>query len=146
MKILAIDPAEKTGWAVSLDLYGLEDFKLKRDQSFGYKLVKFKQFVTTLIKTEGIEMVVYERPSGRMPAAIMSHSKFVGVIEEYCEANGIPYKGYSANEIKKHATGNGNANKQKMIQAAIRLYRKPIKDDNIADALHLLHLAKKDLL
>lgn len=145
MIILAIDPAEKTGWAISKELYGMEDFKLKRDQSFGYKLVKFKQFITTLIQTENVEFVAYERPSGRNASGLISHSKFVAIIEEYCTLNNIPYKGYSANEIKSFATGNGNAGKLLMIQAAIRLYKKPIRDDNIADALHLLHLAKKDL-
>lgn len=145
-KILAVDPAEKTGWAVSTSLYGMEDFKLKRDQSFGYKLIKFKKFIDDVVKTQGITFIAYERPSGFRPAAIMSHAKFVAMLEEYSVENNIPTIGYSAKEIKKHATGNGNANKDMMIKAAIRLYKKPIKDDNIADALHILSLAQKDLL
>jgi Holliday junction resolvasome RuvABC endonuclease subunit len=49
---------------------------------------------------------------------------------------------YSATEIKKDATGKGNAGKPVMIAKAIELGYKP-EDDNAADAIHLYLLTKK---
>lgn len=144
MRILAIDPATKTGWAVSKLLSGSEDFKPRNGESSGYKLIKFKNFFNKLIETEKIELVVFERAGGRFKNDIMSHAKFIAIIEIICIEKGIDYKPYSSGEIKMHATGKGNAKKPDMIKAAIRLFKKPIQDDNEADALCLLSLAQKD--
>jgi len=62
-----------------------------------------------------------------------------------CIENEVEYRAYSPSEIKAHATGKGNANKRAMIIAAIKMYKMKITDDNIADALLLLSLAKKEL-
>ena len=145
MKILAIDPAEKTGWAVDKKIYGLWKFPKKKDETFGVKLIKFKKVLIEKIKEYNIELVVFEGVSGRFSGAIQSHSKFVAVIELVCLEMDIPYKGYKATEIKKFA-GKGNYNKKQMIQSAIRKYHYTGKDDNEADALHLLHLAKTEML
>jgi Holliday junction resolvasome RuvABC endonuclease subunit len=66
------------------------------------------------------------------------------VIVTFCEERKIEYRGYSPSEIKKFATGKGNANKEQMVHAA-QGYGAIIEDDNHADALHLLHLAIRDL-
>ena len=143
--VLALDPAEKFGWAVSRDLYGVWDFKLKRDESFSMKLVRFRSRLTKLVEEAEIDYIVFERVSGRFSGAIASHSKFVAVIELFCEDNEIPYKGYSAKEVKKFATGNGNAGKPKMIANAKAKLKYKGDDDNEADALWILELAKYDL-
>jgi len=79
-----------------------------------------------------------------MPAAIMSHAKYVGVIELLCTERDIPFKGYHAKTIKKHATGNGNCGKKEMIKTAIKKYGYRGNDDNVADAICLLKLAIED--
>jgi Holliday junction resolvasome RuvABC endonuclease subunit len=150
MKILAIDPAEKTGWATNTGakgkfLWGTWDFKLRRDESFGMKLIRFKSKILEIVKTEKIDLIFFERPSGFRAAAVMSHSKFVGVIELIGIELEIPTKGYSAKEIKKFATNNGNAGKKLMIQAAIKKLGYRGGNDNEADALWILEFAKNDL-
>ena len=45
--------------------------------------------------------------------------------------------------VKKFATGKGNANKEAMVKAAQEKYGYPGTDDNVADALHIWHLAEK---
>jgi Holliday junction resolvasome RuvABC endonuclease subunit len=145
MNILAIDPATKLGWAISAKLCGMEDYTAKSGESSGYKLIKFKSFLLKILETEKIELVVYERAGGRFKNDIMSHAKWVAVIEMICIEKNIEYRAYSSGEIKKFATGNGACSKADMIKSAIRKYKVPVKDDNIADALHLLHLAKNDL-
>lgn len=145
IKILALDPAEKFGWAISIELYGTWDFKLKRDESFGMKLLRFKAKLTEVIETEVVDVVVYERVSGIHANAIISQSKYIALIETLCTEMNIPHRAYSAPEIKKHATGKGNAKKDAMIEAAQIKFGYMGKDDNEADALWLLDLAKTDL-
>ena len=63
------------------------------------------------------------------------------MLQLFCIENGIEYKGYSASEIKTHATGKGNANKAQVIEAARERLGYQGNDDNEADALWLLSLA-----
>jgi len=149
LKILAIDPGENTGYAVNEGdkcIWGLWNFKLRRDESFGFKLLRFKSKLKEIVEIEDIELIVFERPAGRNAAGLISHAKFVGIIEEFGIRKKIPTKGYSPGEIKKHATGNGNAGKPLMIKKAIQKYGYKGADDNEADAICLLKLAIEDIM
>jgi Holliday junction resolvasome RuvABC endonuclease subunit len=145
IKLLAIDPAERTGWAISKTEYGLWDLKPKRDENFAFKLLKLKAKLKEIVQLAEINTIVYERPSGHHANAVISHSKLVAVIEMFTTENNIPMKGYSAKEIKKFATDNGNANKEKMLIAARQKLGYIGEDDNEADALWLWCLAADDL-
>ena len=94
---------------------------------------------------KNLDIVVYERPAGRHTYAIIHQAKLIGVLEQFCEENDVEYKSYSASEIKKFATGKGNANKQQMIDAAKHKYHYLGNDDNEADAMHMRYLAKEEL-
>jgi Holliday junction resolvasome RuvABC endonuclease subunit len=61
----------------------------------------------------------------------------------WAEMNKIPYAGVPVGTIKRHATGNGNANKEAVI-AAVRALGFDPADDNEADALALLHCALRN--
>lgn len=143
MKILAIDPATKLGWAVNNTIYGLENYTVKAGESTGMKWIRLKSFLYELIKKEGTELVVYERAGGRFKNDIASHSKFIAIIELCCTELNVEYRAYSATEIKKYATGKGNASKGDMIAAAVKNYAYSGTDDNIADALHIWNMANE---
>ena len=144
MKILALDIATKTGWRTETSS-GVWDFsKTKRGDSYGMRLIRFKSSIREIIELEKIDIVVYERPAGRFKSSIIVASEMIGVLIALCEEKGIQYTAYSATEIKKFATGKGNAKKQDMIDSAVQLGFNVI-DDNHADAIHLYNLAKKDL-
>jgi len=146
-KILAIDPATLSGWALSKDIYGTWNLRTRSDETWGMKLIRFKKHYTEVLDAyPSIKMVVYERPAGRNTRAIITQSKVIGVIESVAEQRGLEYKAFSAGEIKKFATGKGNCGKPAMIEAAREKYGYIGDDDNEADALHLLHLAKHVLL
>ena len=146
-KILAIDPATLSGWALSKDIYGTWNLRTRSDETWGMKLIRFKKHYTEVLDAyPSIEIVVYERPAGRNTRAIITQSKIIGVIESVAEQRGLEYKAFSAGEIKKFATGKGNCGKPAMIEAAREKYGYIGDDDNEADALHLLHLAKHVLL
>ena len=146
MNILSLDPANKFGYALSLENdieYGTWDFTPRGKQTKGIKLNQFNDKLNSFMKNYGIDLVVYEKPGGRFFGAIRSHSHFEAIILLWCEKNNIKYKDYSATAIKKFITGKGNANKQQVIQSVENLSYNP-DDDNQADAIALLLLAKKD--
>lgn len=139
-KILALDIATKTGWCTE-SASGTWDFSLKRGESYGMRVVKFKAAVREMIKLENVTIVTYERPAGLHKSSIMVASEMVGVLQDLCIELGIEVTNYAAKEIKKHATGNGNAGKPLMIAKAKELGYNPA-DDNQADAIHLYRMTK----
>lgn len=145
MRVLALDPATKCGWArmdgtVSSGVWNLN---IRRDESGGMRLVRFKAKLREMFDA-GIDLLVYEaaRNAGpKMQGALVVQSELQGVLKEWCESVGITYRGYSPSEIKKHACGKGNANKAAMVQTAVQRYGMEGSDDNQADAICLLMLA-----
>lgn len=143
MNILALDIATNTGWKTRT-ASGVWNLKPNRGESEGMRVVRFKSKVRELIKLEDINVVSYERVAGFHKSALIVAAEMVGVLKDLCIEMGIELACYSAKEIKSFATGNGNANKQKMIDAAIKQGYHP-QDDNEADAIHLYNLTFKDL-
>lgn len=145
LRILAIDPAQNLGWAMGRDLYGNWDLRTRKDESWGMKLIRLRHKLIEIHTVYKLDLIVYERPGGQYGADTVSHSKLVGIIEEFCEQNHIDYRAFSATEIKKFATGKGNSGKAKMVEAAQQKLGYTGTNDNEADALWLLKLIKDTL-
>jgi Holliday junction resolvasome RuvABC endonuclease subunit len=141
MNILALDVATKTGFCTKT-AYGLWDFTVKRDESSGMRLIRFKSKLKELFQLEDINLVVFERSQGFHQNAVIVQSELHGCLKLFCEESKIEYRAFSPGEIKKFATGKGNAKKDAMVLAAKEKYGYPGKDDNEADAIHLFYLAK----
>ena len=141
--ILALDIATKTGWKTKT-ASGTWDFKPKRGESEGMRVVRFKAKVREMIAMENITLIAYERPAGRHAASIMVASEMVGVLKDLCIEFNVELACYSAKEIKSFATGNGNAGKPLMIEKAKELGYNP-QDDNEADAIHLYRLTEQEI-
>ena len=144
MNILSLDIASVTGWAVTNDVYGTWNMKTRKDESMGMKLIRFKSKFTEILDLENTEIVLYERPAGRHANSIIHQAKLIAIVEQICEERNIPYRAYSATEIKKYATGKGNAGKPMMVKTAQDRYGMEGSDDNVADALHMLNLFKEE--
>ena len=145
MNILALDVATKTGFCTA-NGSGVWDLTPKRDESKGMRLLRFRSKLIELHKAEPIDIVVFERTAGFHKAALIVQAELHGVLKVFCEENEIEYRAYSAGEIKKCATGKGNASKQMMMDAAKANFTTiKIIDDNHADALFLYLLALEDL-
>lgn len=142
--ILALDIATVTGWKTKTTS-GTWNLKPNRGESEGMRVVRFKAKVKELVRLESINLIAYERPAGMHKASIMVASEMVGVLKDLCIESQIDLACYSAPEIKKHATGKGNANKEAMVQRAKELGFSPA-DDNEADAIHLYNLAVSSLV
>jgi Holliday junction resolvasome RuvABC endonuclease subunit len=148
MHILAIDPATHCGYASSTGPSGTWDFSIRRDESAGMRLIRFDGKLRAINDAHPVEMVVFEaaRNAGpKMQGALVVQAEMQGVLKKWCEENSIAYRGYSPSEIKKFATGKGNASKDQMIAAAKNKWPdRVIGDDNEADALWILSLAQSE--
>lgn len=145
MKVLSLDIASTTGWCLDTDVYGTWDFRTRKDESMGMKLIRFRAKLREFHELENLNVVIYERPAGKHANSIIHQSKLIAVLEEFCEAVGIEYRSYSASEIKKFATGKGNAGKPQMIAAAKQKYGYTGNDDNEADAIHMRELFRAEM-
>lgn len=142
-RILALDIATVTGWRTAT-ASGTWNLKPNRGESEGMRVVRFKAKVKELILLEGITVCSYERPAGLHKGSIMVASEMIGVLKDLCIGLNVELACYSASEIKKFATGKGNAGKDMMVQSAKDKGFSP-RDDNEADAIHLYDLTVKDI-
>lgn len=143
-RILALDVATHCGWAVE-GISGVWDFSIKRDESSSYRLIRFRAKLKEICEIEDINLITFERTSGQHKSSLIVQSEIHSVLKVYCIDNGIEHRAFSAGEIKKHATGKGNAGKPAMIAAAQEKLGYLGKDDNEADALWIYDLTKKSL-
>ncbi|HXK60774.1 MAG TPA: hypothetical protein PLP42_12870 [Acidobacteriota bacterium] len=144
MKILALDLGTKCGWAIDhTHRHGVWDLSVRHGESPGIRYIRFEKLLREVMTT-GVDLVVYElvhRHEGTQAAHI--YGGLLASLQRICDQNQVEYQGFGVAEIKKHATGKGNANKEMMIEAARKSYPSAtIEDDNVADALHLLSLAR----
>lgn len=144
IRVLALDQASNCGWKTK-NAHGVWDFNTRKDESSGMKMLRFRAKLQEVCKLEQINLIVYERVAGRSANSVIHAAKMVSIIETFCEENGINYKSVSAKEVKKFATGNGNASKDKMVVAARLQYGYEGMDDNEADAILIYHHTIKDL-
>lgn len=146
MKILAIDPATRCGWAHSDGMGGTWDLSIRRDESAGMRLLRLRGKLKEIHQTLGIEVLAFEaarNAAPKMQGALVIQAQLQAVIVTFCEDNQIQYRGFSPTEVKKHATGKGNASKEEMIHFAKQKWPLiQIADDNHADALHILSLTQ----
>jgi crossover junction endodeoxyribonuclease RuvC len=147
VRILALDVATRCGFAYgqpgSAIASGTWDLSRRRDESDGMKLIRFEAKLNAAADA-GVDLLVFEaarHAAQAMQGALVHQAKMQGVLERWAAERGYQYRGYSPAEIKKHATGKGNAKKAEVIAAVRARYGYTGNDDNEADAIALLHLA-----
>lgn len=142
--LLTLDIATNTGFCTST-ASGTWDLTPRKNESKGMRLIKFKASLRQICESEKIKIIVFEGAVtyGKFPNHVAVELQ--GVLKLFCEENSIEYRSYMPTEIKKFATGKGNSDKNAMVKAAQEKYGYTGKDDNEADAIHLFHLAYRDL-
>jgi Holliday junction resolvasome RuvABC endonuclease subunit len=154
MNILALDIGICTGYAIysihgagirntTTILSGVKTFEFKRGDSPDIRFLKFQRWVKYVVKTYDIKFIIYEKPFLRGGAASDFLKGFMLIIRMVAVECGASYKGIMGTTLKKYATGNGRASKEDMVLTASQRYGK-VKDDNQADALHLLAYAREN--
>lgn len=150
MKILAIDPGSKCGYAVMLDDWplasGVWDLSARRHEGGGMRFLRLRAYLDSItfngeLGTSSVDAVFYEEVRRHLGTdAAHIYGGIVAVISAWCEERRIPYQGIPVGTVKKTATGKGNANKEAMLASATKQWPTQfIADDNQADALWIGH-------
>lgn len=147
MKILALDPAAKCGFAWSdgtLREYGVWQIALAEREHPGARLERLREHIYEAYRDWGFERLAYEDAQHGSPNFTIQglHAELRGVIKLVaCEldVDAIPI---NPTTLKSWATGSGRADKGQMIRACQTVLGVTTDDDNIADALFVLELAK----
>lgn len=102
------------------------------------RFVKFEQHLRDVLMMGGTKRVFYELVRAHKgPQAGHMYGAFLASMQKVCDEFDVPYQGLEVGQVKKFATGKGNAGKDAMIAAAVKLGFRPA-DDNEADAIHIV--------
>jgi Holliday junction resolvasome RuvABC endonuclease subunit len=146
MVIVALDLGTTTGFAVH-SKHGITSGTLNFKKKGKFHDSAFKALYDFLCTfTEGgvpVEIAVEKPHAGRFIAPVRILFGLLAVVHLFSDEFGIILTEYSPKEIKKFATGSGNAKKPEMV-AAVQKEFPNITNDNQADAVQLLrlHLSK----
>lgn len=142
--VLSLDVAEHTGYYHTSDDYGVAYFPPtgKAPKKFGEEYnqhLAFAEWLRAFIKCNDIKMVAAEDVNvGKHFVALRKLSELRGILFLVCAELDIPVVVFNVSDIKKWATGNGNASKEMMIEYAQKRWHIDCeKNDNVADAVHI---------
>ena len=151
LRVLALDIASATGWAVLgggritsgvVHFIRRHGMKTKPDEHPGIVHLRFLQWLRPMLTDTKPDVVVYERAGHfkSVAAAEICHG-FRSILMANCAYSNIKVVPYRPTEVKKFATGTGNADKKKMMaEASKRWPDVPFMTHDEADAYFLLHL------
>jgi len=143
-RILALDLALETGWAHSCGESGIWHLGIGDSEHAGNRLVRLEGRIMAMHLEWGIDQVAFEVAAyGSHHANTRQfHDQVMGVVLLSAAKICAPWVGYSPTEIKKFWTGHGQADKAAMIRACQTFLGRTVTNDNEADALAILELAK----
>ena len=148
MKILALDLASTTGWAITPDESGIWNIAPRRGDSPGMRYVNLRSRLNLVLAAHpDLGLVVFEHAHHRGGAATQYALGCMATVETWCADNRIQHTGVHSATLKKHAVGKGNADKKLVVAEAQRRWPwVELRSDDHADALWLLDYADAVLL
>lgn len=146
MNILALDLATRSGWATNINrTSGVQTFDVRRGESPGMRFLRCRGWLNEMRALLGnIDVIVYEQAHHRGGAATACCVGLVSTVQAVAAEHDIELMAVHTGELKRWATGKGNAGKPAMIEAARQRGWSPV-DDNEADAALLLEYAIESL-
>ena len=147
--IIGLDLGTACGWAVrreaGIESSGVVDLKSRGGDPPGQRLRLFVHFVEQLVGDIGPTVVAYEKVRRHLGTdAAHVYGMFEGTLEWLCGDFGVRVVPLNVQEIKKFATGKGNADKVRMVAEARRMWidwDRERYDHNEADARWIAELA-----
>lgn len=145
MRILAIDPATRCGYAHSDGRHGV--WLLAGDES-----AKLSQLRANVRAMGQVEMIAVEQASygagkrkgsGIQWSQIVWQNMMLGVIKQVARELGATVQGFHPSTIKSFMAGSGRATKDQVRRAVKKLLGIETVDDNDSDAVAILELAKR---
>ncbi len=155
-EVLALDIAEHTGYYINIDKYGVKWFpntdKAPKYMGSDYnQYIAFADWLEEMIVKNNIKVLAVEELNfSRYALSTIKLSQLHGIMQLVAAEMGVPIRYFNVKSIKKHTTGNGNANKQNMLDAAARRYHLDFEGkDDACDAacvwFYFMHLYKNNL-
>jgi Holliday junction resolvasome RuvABC endonuclease subunit len=139
--VVALDIATHTGY-YSIHESGTWDFSesMRRNNNKQHKA--FRDTLMDFIIKHNIKVIVAEDVNcgrtGKEFIASRKLSEFRGILMEICDSMDLPEPIFiNLKTVKKWATGDGNADKRKMVQFCKMRWKTNPNDDNEADATHI---------
>lgn len=138
--ILALDVAQHCGY-FSQHGRGTWNFTESKRRNDNKQHKAFRDTLIAFILTHGIKQIVAEDVNVNNHFTDMRKlCEFRGILKEVCDELNLPEPEFvNVATLKKWATGDGRADKQKMIDMMKRRYGLTPYDDNEADACHLYY-------
>lgn len=139
--VLSLDIATHCGY-FSTHGGGTWDFTESMKRNNNKQHLAFRETLINFIQEHDIKQIVAEDVScGRSGKEFKSSIKlaeFRGILLEVCDSLDLPEPVFlNPMTIKKWATGNGHADKAKMIKFCQLRWKITPTDDNMADAIHI---------
>lgn len=150
MKILGLDPGTHCGWAARYDDHRMDagtwDLSNGRHEGGGMRFMRLRRHLVEVIESFTPHLIAFEdvqRHLGTQAAHV--YGGITAIIMEEAECRKIPYRSIPVAQIKKLATGKGNAKKAAMIAAANRYWLMALtdKEENEADARWIAETAAR---
>lgn len=137
-EVAALDIATHTGFYCTKE-HGTWDFTESMRRNNNKQHAAFRNTLIDFITRNGIKQIVAEDVS------VNSHftdtrklSEFRGILFEVCDTLDLPEPTFiNPMTVKKFATGDGHATKEKMMDFCRRRWQIEPGDDNEADAVHI---------
>ena len=148
MKILGLDLAKSTGWAVldkgQLIASGTQVFEKRRGESNGIMFLKLQKFLRTLIQRYEPQLIAYEQAHfrGAGTEILVGYQTHTQSVAEEAKIESV---GIHTGTVKKAFTGKGNASKQEVMEMAELLFGVELTSDDEADAIAVAYAAAKEL-
>lgn len=147
MNILGLDPAAHCGWAHSVGHCGVFELVNRTDRHPGTRLERLRAQLYGIKRSLGVDLIAFEDAAfGSInPHTAAMHNELRGVIKLIASEWSVPVELYKPTQIKKWLTGNGNAKKNQMIRFVESMFGLRTNDDNVADAVAIMEMAKANL-
>ena len=136
--ILSLDIATHCGY-YSTHEAGTWNFTQKTGRNAIEQHLSFYNTLKEFIQKNDIKLIVAEdvNVKGKF-VGMRKLSEFRGILFLICAQLGLPEpKFVNVSTVKKWATGDGKADKEKMIAYCIKRWNIKLCDDNMADATHI---------
>lgn len=145
MKTLALDLSTATGFALSANgvvTHGVKKFNAIPDAHPGTRYLQFQRWLRERIDEDKPALIVVERAGYFKSLAAQSICVGLrGILLSTTAYHSVPLHEISPSDLKKWATGKGNANKDAMRKAALaRWPAERFADSNACDAFLLLQM------
>jgi Holliday junction resolvasome RuvABC endonuclease subunit len=145
MRILALDPACKCGFAHSCGDSGVWILDAAGTEHSGNKLVRLERHILEIHERDGIDQIAFESAAfgSKFLSTKQFHNEVRGVIVMTAAKIGASYVAFVPTSIKKFATDDGKASKLDMIRAIKLHYGLDVRDEDECDAIWVLKMAEQ---